>query len=816
MNKTTMSKLLTTIFGFGVLTLSVLATGKLDKVKASSFGFNASDATECLQKAIDSGAKTVIVDQTGHEWLIRPINLRSNLELVLEKDVIIRAKPGEFKNLYIPMFKGENIENITIYGKPGSVICMNKSDYQNPKKYDFSEWRHAFSLYGVNNIVIRDLSIERTGGDAIYLGGSQKQRMCKNIKLLNLNLTDNHRQGISVIGAENLLIKNCRITGTKGAPPMAGIDLEPNYAANGLINCRIEDCVITGNHGGGILIHYVALNETSRPLSVWIKNCRIADNRGGISIEGTHGKQGPAKGEINIENCSIVNKKWYSLRFRNFEQNGVVAKFRNVTVDNSGNKSAPIAFMSERYNDFTGIDFGNLAVTESVKRPAIEVMGLGAAGIVKLAGEPTVRIKNGEPRQINLRALERAYRPNKALKNFRSDVVNLKKLKSVSAKGKTTATLKLRGLNTFVQYLPKNGEINIKFSVEEIRGVPNVPVTVRDQTGITVAQFRIPSSGYTYKLSGKPGTYSFTFSAPATVVIVKSDAPGQGFIAAADRLKLFRCNGTFYFNVPAKLTEVKLEVYADEPVAAKLCDAAGKVCDSVKYLRGGIKVLYAKRNPSTKDEVWKLKVKAIEDYGFRLGAPLIPIVATSPENLLVGGAGYVASKSDNNSGKVSNQKSKLIIPKKEKAIPNNLLGVLSSEPGNLLGKFYNQNKKLVILTKDSVKISNPKAIKNCGIAFRVNLNQKKAVPILFSGESKAENVSGKKNGNYSIYADVFFTDGTKKYGVFESFNVGTHDWEKVTRVFKPAKPISYVRFNVLFRYHKGKIEVRNLLFKELN
>ena len=62
----------------------------------------------------------------------------------------------------------------------------------------------------------------------------------------------------------------------------------------------------------------------------------------------------------------------------------------------------------------------------------------------------------------------------------------------------------------------------------------------------------------------------------------------------------------------------------------------------------------------------------------------------------------------------------------------------------------------------------------------------------------------------------FFTDGTKKYGVFESFNVGTHDWEKVTRVFKPAKPISYVRFNVLFRYHKGKIEVRNLLFKELD
>jgi hypothetical protein len=785
-------------------------------VKASSFGFNASDATECLQKAIDSGAKTVIVDQTGHEWCIRPIKLRSNLELVLGKNVIIRAKDGEFKNLYIPMFKGENIENITVRGNPGSVICMNKSDYQNPKKYDFSEWRHAFSFYGVNNIVIRDLTIARTGGDAIYLGGSRKQSMCKNVQLLNLKLHDNHRQGISVIGAENLLIKNCRITDTKGAPPMAGIDLEPNYAANGLINCRVEDCVITGNHGGGILIHYVALNETSRPLSVSIKNCRIENNRGGISIEGTHGKLGPAKGKINIENCSILNKKWYSLRFRNFEENGVVAKFRNVTVDNSGNRSAPIAFMSERYNDFTGIDFGNLVVTESVKRPVVEVMGLGAAGIVKLAGKPTVRIKNGVPRQINLRALERAYRPNPALKNFRSATVDLKTLKSASSKGKTTASLKLRGLNTFVQYLPPNGKIDVKFSAEEIRGAPNVPVTVRDQTGITVAQFRIPPSGYTYKLRGKPGVYSFTFFAPAAAVIVKSDAPGQGFVAAADRLKMFRCNGVFYFNVPAKLTEVKLEVYADEPVSAKLCNSIGKVCDSVKYLRGGIKVLYAKRKTSGKDEVWKLEVKAIEDYGFRLGAPLTPVVATAPENLLIGSTGLLAFEPNKHSGKFYSQKNKLIIPKQKMPATNNLLGILSSDSGNLLGKFYNQNKKLVIPTKDSLQISNPNAIKNCGVAFRVNLNQKKAVPIFFSGESKAKNVSGKKDGNYSIYADVFFADGTKKYGVFESFNVGTHDWEKVTRVFKPIKPISYVRFNVLFRYHKGKIEVRNLLFKELD
>ena len=38
------------------------ASGR-DVVTASSFGWNAEDATKCLQAALDSGAKKVIVDR---------------------------------------------------------------------------------------------------------------------------------------------------------------------------------------------------------------------------------------------------------------------------------------------------------------------------------------------------------------------------------------------------------------------------------------------------------------------------------------------------------------------------------------------------------------------------------------------------------------------------------------------------------------------------------------------------------------------------------------------------------------------------------
>lgn len=57
-----------------------------EKVKASSFGFNAEDATSCLKKAIASNAREVIIDNVGKDYIIgNPIGLYSNQTITLEK-----------------------------------------------------------------------------------------------------------------------------------------------------------------------------------------------------------------------------------------------------------------------------------------------------------------------------------------------------------------------------------------------------------------------------------------------------------------------------------------------------------------------------------------------------------------------------------------------------------------------------------------------------------------------------------------------------------------------------------------------------------
>lgn len=79
--------------------------GELREAVASWWGFNSGDATECLQKAIDSGVKKLIVDNTGREWLVGPIRLRSGQEIVFADGVVVRALPGAFKAGGKPVYR---------------------------------------------------------------------------------------------------------------------------------------------------------------------------------------------------------------------------------------------------------------------------------------------------------------------------------------------------------------------------------------------------------------------------------------------------------------------------------------------------------------------------------------------------------------------------------------------------------------------------------------------------------------------------------------------------------------------------------------
>ena len=98
-----------------------------------------------------------------------------------------------------------------------------------------------------------------------------------------------------------------------------------------------------------------------------------------------------------------------------------------------------------------------------------------------------------------------------------------------------------------------------------------------------------------------------------------------------------------------------------------------------------------------------------------------------------------------------------------------------------------------------------------GVSQRVMLHQTRPEPIIAEAWSKAENVSGSPSGGeYGIYIDLIYEDGTPLWGQSVAFDTGTHDWQKKTLTIFPPKPVRSLTFYTLFRGKSGKAAFRDM------
>ncbi|MBD3292639.1 MAG: hypothetical protein GF393_06915, partial [Armatimonadia bacterium] len=212
-----------------------VAAGEVTEAKASWWGFDAEDSTEALQAAINSGAEKLIVEDMGSPWIVRPLLLASDQEIVFEEGCEILAKRGEYEGRGDTLVTARDVENVTLRGYD-ATFRMWREDYDNPDLYEHGEWRHTLAVRGCTNINVYGLTLTKSGGDGIYLGIGEDGATNRDIHIKDVVCDRNYRQGISVITAQNLLIENTTLSNTAGTPPQAGIDFEPNHPRQRLVN----------------------------------------------------------------------------------------------------------------------------------------------------------------------------------------------------------------------------------------------------------------------------------------------------------------------------------------------------------------------------------------------------------------------------------------------------------------------------------------------------------------------------------------------------------------------------------------------------
>lgn len=388
-------------------------SGDLTEANAAWWGFDESDSTTFLQAAIDSGAKKLIVPVMGKPWIVRPLTIPSNIEIVFEPGTVVQAKRGEFKGGGDSLFRATDQTDIKLMGY-GATLRMWKQDYQSAE-YKPAEWRMGVAIVGCKRVHIEGMRIEGSGGDGIYIGSSGQNRWCEDVVVRNAVCHENHRQGMSVISARNLLVENCIFSNTAGTPPEAGIDLEPDSPNECLVNITIRNCIFENNQGNAALVYIKPFTKESEPVSVLFENCLSRMTPDYVAVDGKGGEKrgwagfavgasndnGPT-GLIEFRDCSSSGTGREGAKVFDKSADGVLVRFVNCTWSDVwtsrfadwGGPRVPI-FVHLRRPSITqklgGIEFIDCKVFDNAFRPVIELdEDEGDYGVRDISGTITV------------------------------------------------------------------------------------------------------------------------------------------------------------------------------------------------------------------------------------------------------------------------------------------------------------------------------------------------------------------------------------------------------------------------------------------
>lgn len=625
--------------------LAFASPGAEGTVRASSFGWNPTNATKCLQAALDSGARTVVVDRRDSPWLVDMVFPRSNTEIVFADGVEVCARPGSMVRTVDNLFRCKGVTNLTLRGEGRAVLKMRRADYLDTTRYQHGEHRHAISLHNAANVVVRDLTIEDSGGDGVYV---------LNVKhglLENLRCSGHARQGTSVISADDVTIRNCVFEQTKGALPECGMDIEPGHSNFNIQRVLIENCVMCSNNCSGVAINVSGLKSTNKAMDVTYRNCRLFDNAlRGLWLVLSRGTWAPVKGSLRFENCVLSGNGDGPLQINNLASDALRVSFKDCIFDAAGMRSgrgAPISLVNGSIRDdlnnlsFDGCRLVNCPNGQPVTFGAMTGCGVlpgGAKGVLDIA------YASGAQGTFDFSSLAAKHPPKPELRAFETGSVDLRRLVPFHAEGKASGIANpagYRGPFTFLQHVRTPGEYVIHFRSTQIGkySAISIAVEVFDINGTPHDTFVVtqPEFDYVLKAQSSNSIYRFVVRPNGRRVSLTSSLAGQGFVAN-DRIHWLGGRGVdVYFQTKAGAGDVKVELTMSpgEWVSAELVDPSGRAVDRCKERSEGV-VLVGRRAKDAPSEIWKLHVtRFVDDCNIRFGAATSGVYAHDKDLLLV-------------------------------------------------------------------------------------------------------------------------------------------------------------------------------------
>lgn len=206
-----------------------------------------------------------IYQVTATQKFSRCLSVVSNTNMTIDGTIVLTS--NNLTGYSILNISGNNID---VSGK--GCIIGDKFTHKGTE----GEWGMGVFISGGENISVKGLNIENCWGDCIYI-----RKNAKDVVIENCTMDNGRRQGISIISAQNVYVRKCKIENIGGTNPGYAIDVEPNQ---------------------GDTVKYVKIEN------VIINNCW-----GGIECNG-NAKESMIE-RLDIKKCSVSKIKRWPLRF---------------------------------------------------------------------------------------------------------------------------------------------------------------------------------------------------------------------------------------------------------------------------------------------------------------------------------------------------------------------------------------------------------------------------------------------------------------------------------------------------------------------
>ncbi|MDR3011470.1 MAG: hypothetical protein LBV59_26350 [Sphingobacterium sp.] len=257
------------------------------------------DYTSYIQTAINKESNVVFpnfplaVNYNG-------LNLRSNTKITFQKASKLIMLPNNKQS-----YKLINIEGVSNIEIISPTLVGDRYNHLG----NSGEWGMGIKIMSANNIRITNVDISNFWGDGIYVGRLDGGLpYSTNVYILGGEISNNRRNGISIVSARTLLLKDLIISNTNGINPMAGIDLEPNATDEFLSDIDIKNVKTIKSKVDGIKLVLHKFNKRNN-VSISIDGHTDIDSPNPLTIVGNDTNNMNLIGSVSYKNANWNNIK---------------------------------------------------------------------------------------------------------------------------------------------------------------------------------------------------------------------------------------------------------------------------------------------------------------------------------------------------------------------------------------------------------------------------------------------------------------------------------------------------------------------------